>query len=318
MGQKVSSERSSRTFPFIEPILSRAAARSITVTPKRSSSSRSSCNSSRRSSHRDLKRSHRKSSTKSKRHLTASGLQSECPHRLDVLLDMPPVDVETQKKHGWNPEDRSPNVFIKDDLIVHRHPVAQSTDAARGKMGYSRGIHCWEITWDTRQRGTHAMVGVCTKEAALTCQGYRSLVGQNQESYGWDLGRNKLFHGGKVLKGDKRTYPMFLNNDENFIVPEKVIVVLDMDDGTLSFVADKQYLGVAFTGLKGKTLYPIVSCVWGHCEIGIRYINGLEPVPRPLAELCRRRVRMSLGSDNLHNVDKLPLPVPLKNFVVYR
>lgn len=318
MGQKVSSERSSRTFPFIEPILSRAAARSITVTPKRSSSSRSSCNSSRRSSHRDLKRSHRKSSTKSKRHLTASGLQSECPHRLDVLLDMPPVDVETQKKHGWNPEDRSPNVFIKDDLIVHRHPVAQSTDAARGKMGYSRGIHCWEITWDTRQRGTHAMVGVCTKEAALTCQGYRSLVGQNQESYGWDLGRNKLFHGGKVLKGEKRTYPMFLNNDENFIVPEKVIVVLDMDDGTLSFVADKQYLGVAFTGLKGKTLYPIVSCVWGHCEIGIRYINGLEPVPRPLAELCRRRVRMSLGSDNLHNVDKLPLPVPLKNFVVYR
>lgn len=49
-----------------------------------------------------------------------------------------------------------------------------------------------------------------------------------------------------------------------------------MDDGTLSFVVDGQYLGVAFRGLKGKKLYPIVSAVWGHCEITMKYIGGLD------------------------------------------
>ena len=49
-----------------------------------------------------------------------------------------------------------------------------------------------------------------------------------------------------------------------------------MDEGTLSFEVEGQYLGVAFRGLKGKKLYPIVSAVWGHCEITIRYIGGLD------------------------------------------
>ena len=49
-----------------------------------------------------------------------------------------------------------------------------------------------------------------------------------------------------------------------------------MDEGTLSFMVDGQYLGVAFRGLKGKKLYPVVSAVWGHCEISMKYINGLD------------------------------------------
>lgn len=53
-------------------------------------------------------------------------------------------------------------------------------------------------------------------------------------------------------------------------------VVLDMDEGTLAFVVDGQYLGVAFKGLKGRKLHPIVSAVWGHCEITMKYIGGLD------------------------------------------
>lgn len=49
-----------------------------------------------------------------------------------------------------------------------------------------------------------------------------------------------------------------------------------MDEGTLAFVVEGQYLGVAFRGLKGRKLYPIVSAVWGHCEITMKYINGLD------------------------------------------
>ncbi len=52
-----------------------------------------------------------------------------------------------------------------------RHPVAQSTDSIRGKMAYTEGLHIWEIHWPLRQRGTHAVVGVATKEAPLHSPG---------------------------------------------------------------------------------------------------------------------------------------------------
>jgi hypothetical protein len=49
-----------------------------------------------------------------------------------------------------------------------------------------------------------------------------------------------------------------------------------MDEGQLSFATESKFLGVAFTGLKGKKLYPAISAVWGHCEITIKYIGGLD------------------------------------------
>lgn len=39
--------------------------------------------------------------------------------------------------HSWNPNDCSRNVYIKPNgFTLHRNPVAQSTDAVRGKMGF--------------------------------------------------------------------------------------------------------------------------------------------------------------------------------------
>ena len=49
-----------------------------------------------------------------------------------------------------------------------------------------------------------------------------------------------------------------------------------MDEGYLAFATNNQYLGVAFRGLKGLKLYPIVSAVWGHCEVTMRYLGGLD------------------------------------------
>ncbi len=57
------------------------------------------------------------------------------------------------------------------DFLLCRHPVAQSTDSIRGKMAYTEGLHIWEIHWPLRQRGTHAVVGVATKEAPLHSPG---------------------------------------------------------------------------------------------------------------------------------------------------
>jgi len=141
-------------------------------------------------------------------------------------------------------------------------------------------------------------------------------VGSNDQSWGWDLGRNKLYHDNKNQAGI--TYPAILKSDENFTVPDSFYVVLDMDEGTLAFVVDGQYLGVAFRGLKGKKLYPIVSAVWGHCEITMKYIGGLDPEPLTLTDLCRRVVRQTVGKHRLERLDELNLPPALKSYLLYQ
>ena len=133
--------------------------------------------------------------------------------------------------NAWNPNDRSLNMFVRNDdkFTLHRHPVAQSTDGVRGKRGYSRGVHVWEFTWyvllsimtsliedaplscrPAHQRGTHAVVGVGTKDAPLNKVGYCALVGDDEHSWGWDIGRNRLMHNGKRMAidiGNRPTMP---------------------------------------------------------------------------------------------------------------
>lgn len=203
-------------------------------------------------------------------------------------------------------------------------------------------------------------------KAALHCPGYQALVGMNQESWGWDLGRNKLYHRGVSSIYAATQYPMSLtansnslssstmttdpadalnNNgiaygnksEEYFVVPDKFLVVLDMDEGTLSYIVDGQYLGVAFHDLKDKgTLYPMVSSVWGHCEITMRYINGLERQfnyfeiilfssifsflvrPLQLMDSCRRTIRKHVGRSNLHLINHLALPNSLRHYLLYQ
>jgi len=212
-------------------------------------------------------------------HRTAYDSDLEKPVRLDLLLARPPSDKEIQLKHAWNPDDRSLNIFLKEEdggLTLHRHPVAQSTDAVRGRVGYTRGLHVWEIRWERRYRGTHAVVGVATTDASLHCTGYRSLVGSTPDSWGWDLCRNRLCHAGTTSHDTVYPAAAVVASDVEYQAPETFLVVLDMDEGTLGFVADGRYLGVAFRRLKGRKLYPVVSAVWGHCEISIKYIGGLD------------------------------------------
>ncbi|XP_067947696.1 SPRY domain-containing SOCS box protein 1-like [Watersipora subatra] len=243
------------------------------------------------------------------------------PLRLDIILEQPPVGPEVAEKHTWNPEDRSLNIYVKSDdpFTLHRHPVAQSTDCIRGRQAYERGLHVWELTWSKQQRGTHAVVGVGEKQCTLHCAGYMSLVGNSKQSWGWDIGRLKAYHDNKVQSGSNaQPYPVSRDQNENFSVPDKFLMVLDMDEGTLSYVVDGKYLGVAFGGLKGKKLYPMVSAVWGHCEVGLRYIGGLEPEPLPLMDICRRNIRRQMGKQNLPHVTELPIPTSLKGYLLYK
>ena len=52
--------------------------------------------------------------------------------------------------------------------------------------------------------------------------------------------------------------------------------MLDMDEGVMGFVVEGKYLGPGFKGLRGKKVFITVSAVWGHCEITMKYLGGLD------------------------------------------
>lgn len=58
-------------------------------------------------------------------------------------------------------------------------------------------------------------------DAPIHSVGYQSLVGNNEHSWGWDLGRNKVFHDSKNMPG--KSYPAALKHEEPFAVPDKFL-----------------------------------------------------------------------------------------------
>ncbi|XP_069502454.1 SPRY domain-containing SOCS box protein 4-like [Ambystoma mexicanum] len=233
------------------------------------------------------------------------------PLRLELLLEQTPATIEEQLENTWNSEDCSPNLSVnpEDPLTACRKPAENSTDCIRGKKGYASNLHVWELVWPQHQRGTHAMVGLATAAAPLHSDSYTALVGSDSESWGWDLCSNQLHHFGLTEKS--AVYGV----NGPATVPDSFLMVLDADRGSLGFVVDGEYLGDAFCGLSGKTLYPIVSSVWGDSGITLRYIGSLQRQPL-LTELCRRSIQRALGTEQTDGgIASLPLPRRLQVFL---
>lgn len=232
--------------------------------------------------------------------------------RLAILLDMPSISHEMIIKHSWNKEDSSSNIFVKEDEITCcRRQAYISTDCIRGKVGFQKGLHVWEIIWPLQHRGTHAVIGVATSEAPLQCVEYQSIIGLNDQSWGWNLKTGLIFHDSICT-----TYPILPKSHEAFEIPENILVLLNMEQGTLSFVVNGHHLGVAFRGLKGKKLYPIVATVWGHSEVTMKYRGGLDPDPLPLQDLCRHVIRGKINQVYLEeHIQQLQLPKSLKAYL---
>lgn len=132
----------------------------------------------------------------------------------DILCNVPTYKTKLRAfYHAWNPKDCSENIFVKKNgFTIHREPLAQSTDAARGKIGFHSGRHCWEVWWKG-PLGTVSMVGIATKAAPLQCSGYVALLGGNNQSWGWNLVENHLLHNGNR----HGNYPL-LNNAPKYQV----------------------------------------------------------------------------------------------------
>lgn len=123
------------------------------------------------------------------------GTPLPCP----VHLPQPPSLAQVRAfHHAFSTNDCSRNVYIKKNgFTLHRNPIAQSTDGARTKIGFSEGRHAWEVWWEG-PLGTVAVIGIATKRAAMQCQGYVALLGSDDQSWGWNLVDNNLLHNGEV------------------------------------------------------------------------------------------------------------------------
>uniref|UniRef100_A0A7M4EQS7 F-box protein 45 n=1 Tax=Crocodylus porosus TaxID=8502 RepID=A0A7M4EQS7_CROPO len=192
--------------------------------------------------------------------------------RTDVLCNVPTYKGKVRAfHHAFSTNDCSRNVYIKKNgFTLHRNPIAQSTDGARTKIGFSEGRHAWEVWWEG-PLGTVAVIGIATKRAPMQCQGYVALLGSDDQSWGWNLVDNNLLHNGEV----NGSFPQCNNApkyQDNYIlrtrlphaavsvmcsillvsfcqIGERIRVILDMEDKTLAFERGYEFLGVAFRGL---------------------------------------------------------------------
>jgi len=168
----------------------------------------------------------------------------------------------------------SSNIYLLDDqLTAHRIPVVNQSDSIRGKLGFSKGVHAWDIKL-TGPLGTHCSVGIALKDAPLiSTAGYVSMIGDDDSSWGWDLIWGNISHGGEVLG----SFPMTQIYD---YTPGDIIrLILDCDKGQLSYAVNEVGFGIAFQNLPpGFTWYPSVGLVYGNVEASLTYLGKPPPL----------------------------------------
>jgi SPRY domain-containing SOCS box protein 1/4 len=243
------------------------------------------------------------------------------PKEMEVLLTrfcQNQISSETIRAHAWNEDDASPFIYVDaaDERMAMRMPSWQTTDAIRGKLGFRNGIHIWHILWETTARGSHAVVGVATKELPLHCQGYQCLVGQGN-SFGWDIVKQRLV-GPNGRIGDR--YPRGRGKVKESKVPFYITVGLDMSRGTLAFMTGGKYHGVAHRNLQGLELYPCVSSVFGWSAMGLVYVGGMYPEKDSLRSRCREKIYESIGNERMTRkaVSRMHIPRNLKSFLIHQ
>ena len=182
------------------------------------------------------------------------------------------------------------------------------------------------------------MVGVSNDRQVLHCTGYSKLVGSSLNSWGWHVDSATAFHDGKGKSAHLAFPPLKEFSGIDYPKPgavalesfDTMIMVLDMEAGTLAYMVNNIYLGTAFSGLQGP-LYPMISCTWGDAEValifrwvpttyiqngGIPFIPRGSLVAKPLSlqELTRDVITWTLDGGSPYD---LGLPTRIGRFLLY-
>ncbi|XP_056634692.1 SPRY domain-containing SOCS box protein 3 [Diorhabda sublineata] len=176
----------------------------------------------------------------------------------------------------WSPTHSSPDTGISNenkDILFH--PCYSSgTAAVRGDMQFKPNLHYyWEVKMISNMYGTDVMVGIGTSKVIFADWKFRfcSLLGIDSQSWGYS------YHG--LIQHDK----LLCKYGSKFGLGSIIGVHLDMCKGTLEYYLDRKPLGIAFTGIKGYELYPMVSST--AAQSAVRLVCSVSEAPT-LQMLC--------------------------------
>lgn len=132
------------------------------------------------------------------------------------------------------------------------------------------------------------MIGVGTENFNInqSNQEFINLLGSDGESWGMNF-NGKLNHN----KKEQNYSPI-----AGFTMGSIIGIHLDMWNGTLEYYLNRVPLGIAFTGLKNKVLYPMLSSTAAHSIMKLIFAHS-EPYSLSL---------LSLKSLNVPSINSLP------------
>jgi len=131
-----------------------------------------------------------------------------------------------------------------------------------------------------------------------------SLIGKDSDSWGISY-FGTLHHNGKTKD--------FCNKFERGAV---IGCHLDLWKGTLSFYKNGRPLGIAFDGLLGKQLYPMISSTAARTKMRLLCSHKTS---FSLQYLCCKEISKTIPSHLQSNaLDSLPLPKGLKRYIGWR
>lgn len=203
----------------------------------------------------------------------------------------------------WDSSSKSVASFLKHDQreVVFHVDYSCGTAAVRGSAPMLEDQYYWEVKMTTPVYGTDMMVGVGTMEMDLNKYRHKfcSLIGRDAES--WGLSYTGMLHH----KGHKEQY------SSKFGQGTIIGVHLDMWHGTLSFYKNRKPLGVAYTGLQGKKLYPLVSST--AARSGMKVIK-CRSFKTSLQFMCCQILRTVIPR-HLDVLEVIDMPPGLKEFL---
>ncbi|MFH0825297.1 MAG: DUF2163 domain-containing protein [Pseudomonadota bacterium] len=142
---------------------------------------------------------------------------------------------------SWNPSDKNAAITLSETGNVLATATNTAWKSVRGENGKSTGKWYFEVK--ILYAGVYQLVGVGTASASLS-----TFVGN--DTHGWGY---YAINGKKVY--DTNTEVTY---GATFTADDIVGVLVDFDDGSLTFYKNNVSQGVAFTGLSGP-LFPMYS-----------------------------------------------------------